>query len=111
MVQHAGHRNFEKLMRCGVRLFEYPDTLLHQKIMTVDGVWSAVGSSNFDDRSFETNDEIMLGIKDEAIAQRFDAIFEKYAAGAREVDLEQWTRRSLWHKLKDHAFYTINELL
>jgi cardiolipin synthase len=111
MVQHAGHRNFEKLMRCGVRLFEYPHTLLHQKIMTIDGIWSAVGSSNFDDRSFETNDEIMLGIKDEAIAQRFDAIFEKYAAGATEVDLEQWTRRSLWHKLKDHAFYTINELL
>jgi cardiolipin synthase len=111
MVQHAGHRNFEKLMRCGVRLFEYPHTLLHQKIMTVDGIWSAVGSSNFDDRSFETNDEIMLGIRDEAIAQRFDAIFEKYAPGAREVDLAQWTRRSLWHKLKDHAFYTINELL
>ncbi|HEX7788671.1 MAG TPA: phospholipase D-like domain-containing protein, partial [Methylomirabilota bacterium] len=55
MVQHAGHRNFEKLLRCGVRLFEYPHTLLHQKIMTVDGVWSAIGSSNFDDRSFETN--------------------------------------------------------
>jgi hypothetical protein len=74
-------------------------------------IWSAVGSSNFDDRSVETNEEIMLGIKDEAIAQRFDAIFEKYAAGATEVDFDQWTRRSLWHQLKDHAFYTINELL
>ena len=63
MVQHAGHRNFEKLLRCGVRLFEYPHTLLHQKVMTIDGVWSAVGSSNFDDRSFETNDEITLGIR------------------------------------------------
>ena len=42
MVQHAGHRNFEKLLRCGVRLFEYPHTLLHQKVMTIDGVWSAV---------------------------------------------------------------------
>ncbi len=64
MVQHAGHRNFEKLLRCGVRLFEYPHTLLHQKIMTVDSVWCAVGSSNFDDRSFETNDEISMGIRD-----------------------------------------------
>src|SRR5678815_4898767 len=42
MVQHAGHRNFEKLMRCGVHLFEYPHTLLHQKVMTVDGVWSCL---------------------------------------------------------------------
>ncbi|HSW20196.1 MAG TPA: phospholipase D-like domain-containing protein, partial [Ramlibacter sp.] len=45
MVQHAGHRNFEKLLECGVRLFEYPHTLLHQKIMTIDGCWSAIGSS------------------------------------------------------------------
>ncbi|HSC08889.1 MAG TPA: cardiolipin synthase [Steroidobacteraceae bacterium] len=111
MVQHAGHRNFEKLLRCGVRLFEYPHTLLHQKIMTVDGVWSAIGSSNFDDRSFETNDEISLSIADEALATRLDAVFEKYVQRAREVDLERWIRRSWWHKLQDNAFYLLNELL
>jgi len=111
MVQHAGHRNFEKLMRNGVRLFEYPHTLLHQKVMTVDGIYSAVGSTNFDDRSFETNDEVTLGILDRNTAQRLDAIFERYVARATEIDLEKWHRRSLWHKLKDHAAYSINELL
>ncbi len=111
MVQHAGHRNFEKLLRCGVRLFEYPHTLLHQKIMTVDGVWSAIGSSNFDDRSFETNDEISMSIADATLTGRLDAIFEKYVPRAREVKLEAWTRRGTWHKLKDNAFYLINELL
>jgi cardiolipin synthase len=111
MVQHAGHRNFEKLLRCGVRLFEYPHTLLHQKIMTVDGVWSAIGSSNFDDRSFETNDELTLSIRDEALARRFDAIFEKYVARASEIELERWRRRALAHKLTDHFFYSLNELL
>ena len=111
MVQHAGHRNFEKLLKCGVRLYEYPHTLLHQKIMTVDGVWSALGSSNFDDRSFETNDEISLSIADEALAVRLDAIFERYVQRAHEVDLERWMRRGWWHRLKDHAFYLLNELL
>jgi len=111
MVQHAGHRNFEKLLKCGVRLFEYPHTLLHQKVMTVDGIWSAVGSSNFDDRSFETNDEITLGLKDAAIAAQLDAIFEKYVARASEIELEAWRRRGAWHKLKDNAAYLINELL
>ena len=111
MVQHAGHRNFEKMLRCGVRLFEYPHTLLHQKIMTVDGAWCAIGSSNFDDRSFETNDEISLSIADEALAARLDAIFERYVRRAQEVDLHAWTRRGSWHKLKDHAFYLLNELL
>jgi cardiolipin synthase A/B len=111
MVQHAGHRNFEKLLRCGVRLFEYPHTLLHQKVMTVDGVWSAIGSSNFDDRSFETNDELTLSIRDEALARRFDAIFEKYVARASEIELERWRKRALAHKLTDHFYYSLNELL
>jgi cardiolipin synthase len=111
MVQHAGHRNFEKLLRCGVRLFEYPHTLLHQKVMTIDGVWSAVGSSNFDDRSFEINDEITLGIQDPATAQRLDAVLEKYASDCEEIELERWRKRGLWHKLKDNAFYMLNEIL
>ena len=46
MVQHAAHRNFDRLLGAGVRIFEYRKTLLHQKVMTVDGVWCAVGSSN-----------------------------------------------------------------
>jgi cardiolipin synthase len=111
MVQHAGHRNFARLLKGGVRLFEYPHTLLHQKIMTVDGTWCAVGSSNFDDRSFETNDEISLSIVDEALVARFDAIFEKYVRRAQEIQLEAWQRRGWRHKLKDNAFYLLNELL
>lgn len=111
MVQHAGHRNFQKLMECGVRLFEYPHTLLHQKVMTIDGVWCALGSSNFDDRSFEINDEISMSILDADLATRLDGIFEKYVARATEIDLERWKRRGWRIKLKDHAAYMINELL
>jgi cardiolipin synthase len=111
MVQHAGHRNFEKLMRNGVRLWEYPHTLLHQKVMTIDGMYSVVGSCNFDDRSFETNDEITVGILGAETAGKLDKIFERYVKRAEEIDLEKWARRSVWHKLKDHAAYSINELL
>ena len=111
MVQHAGHRNFEKLLRCGVRLFEYPHTLLHQKVMTVDGVWCAVGSSNFDDRSFETNDEITLGIVDAATTKRLDAIFEKYLPGCQEIKLEVWRKRGIVHRAIDNMYYLINEVL
>jgi cardiolipin synthase len=111
MVQHAGHRNFEKLLKAGVRLFEYPHTLLHQKVMTVDGVWCAVGSSNFDDRSFETNDEITLGITDTATTKRLDDIFERYLPRATEIKLETWRKRSLKQKLIDNMYYLINEIL
>ena len=111
MVQHAGHRNFEKLMECGVRLYEYPHTLLHQKIMTIDGLWSAIGSSNFDDRSFETNDEITLAILDAKTTQRLDAVFEKYLPRSKQIELEAWRHRGWGHKLKDNAFYLLNEVL
>jgi cardiolipin synthase A/B len=111
MVQHTGHRNFEKLLRCGVRLFEYPDTLLHQKVMSVDGVWCAIGSSNFDDRSFEINDEITLGIHDPATTRRIDEIFEKYVVRCQEIKLEEWRNRGLVHRFVDNVYYVINEVL
>jgi cardiolipin synthase len=111
MVQHAGHRDFENLLRSGVRLFEYPHTLLHQKVMTIDGIWSAVGSTNFDDRSFDTNDEITLAVLDEALATKLDGIFERYVRRAREIDLDAWQRRGAWHKLKDNAAYLLHDVL
>ena len=99
------------MLRNGVRLFEYPHTLLHQKLMTVDGCWCAVGSTNFDDRSFDTNDEITLGILDKDIAARIDAIFEKYVARAEEIQLEKWRKRSIFIKIKDNAAYLLNDIL
>jgi cardiolipin synthase A/B len=111
MVQHAGHRHFETMLKAGVRLFEYPHTLLHQKVMTVDRCWSAVGSTNFDDRSFDTNDEITLGILDKGIAAKLDAIFEKYVQRANEIHLDEWRKRGFLHKIKDNAAYLLNDVL
>jgi cardiolipin synthase len=111
IVQHAAHRNFHKLLARGVRIFEYGKCLLHQKAMTVDGVWCAIGSSNFDDRSFETNDEITLGIKDAALARRLEEIFESDCRHCVELHLETWQARGLWHRLKDNVLYTFNEML
>jgi cardiolipin synthase A/B len=111
MVQHAGHRHFETMLKAGVRLFEYPHTLLHQKIVTVDRCWSAVGSTNFDDRSFDTNDEITLGILDKGIAAKLDAIFEKYVRRANEIRLDDWRKRGFLHKIKDNAAYLLNDVL
>jgi len=111
MVQHAAHHNFHVLLEGGVRIFEYQDCLLHQKVMTVDGVWCAIGSSNFDDRSLETNDEITLGIKDAAMALRLEELFELDMLRAVELDAASWAQRGLWHRCKDGFFHVFNELL
>ena len=111
MVQHAAHRNFDRLLAAGVRLFEYRKTLLHQKVMAVDGVWCAIGSSNFDDRSFETNDEITLGFLDAALVRQLEEIFERDRRDCVELDYETWMKRGAWHRLKDNAYYLFNEVL
>lgn len=111
LVQHASHHHFGTLLKRGVRIFEYQRTLLHQKVMTVDHIWSAVGSTNFDDRSFELNDEVSLCIIDEGIARELEKTFEKDAADAKERFFDEWSKRSLWHKLVDGSAYLINEQL
>lgn len=111
IVQHAAHHNFGKLLAHGVRIFEYQKTLLHQKVMTVDGCWSAIGSSNFDDRSFEINDEITLGFHDPALAEKLEMIFERDARDCVELTSEAWSKRSLAHRLLDGTLYLVNEQL
>ena len=111
IVQHAAHRNFERLLALGVRILEYQKTLLHQKVMSIDGVWCAIGSSNFDDRSFEINDEITLGMMDAPLAREFEAIFERDSKECVELELATWRRRGRWHRLKDNALYLFNEMM
>jgi cardiolipin synthase len=79
--------------------------------MSVDGVWCAVGSSNFDDRSFETNDEITLGFLDRTLARRLEEIFEADRAHCVELDARRWRSRGALHKLQDNAYYLFNEVL
>jgi cardiolipin synthase len=111
LVQHAAHQNFQQLLESGVRIFEYGTTLLHQKVMTVDGVWCAIGSSNFDDRSFETNDEITIGFHDRPLARRLEEIFEQDRSRCIELNAVDWKKRGLLHRAQDSALYLFNEVL
>jgi cardiolipin synthase A/B len=71
--------------------------------MTVDGLWVSVGSTNFDSRSFSTNDEANLNIYDRAFAQAQERIFAQDLARSRRVTLEQWERRPFSEKLRESA--------
>lgn len=111
IVRHAGHHGFRALLERGVRIFEYQRTLNHQKVIVVDGQWSHLGSTNLDNRSFESNDEVSLGVVDAAIAAELKAAFEHDARSAVEITLADWNRRSPLHKLRDAASYRLNELM
>ena len=67
-MRRAGRSRWGRLLKAGVRIYEYTPTTLHTKIMIVDGLWSSVGSTNFDNRSFRLNDEANLNVFDETFA-------------------------------------------
>jgi cardiolipin synthase len=105
LVQHASHHHFGTLLKRGVHIYEYEKTLLHQKVIVVDGVWSCVGSTNFDDRSFQLNDEVSMGVVDPAIAAQLRAAFANDQLQTRERRFDEWQGRSWWHKVKDGVAY------
>jgi cardiolipin synthase A/B len=111
IVRHAGHRYFAALLRGGVRLFEYQRTLIHQKVVVVDGLWSHLGSTNLDNRSFESNDEISLGVVDAEIAASLRQAFLADQRLCREITLRDWEREAWTHRLRDLLSWRLNEML
>jgi cardiolipin synthase len=105
IVQHASHHHFGTLLKRGVKIWEYDRTLLHQKVIVIDGVWASVGSTNFDDRSFQLNDEINVGVLDARLAAQLRAAFADDARSAKQRNFDEWQQRSLWHKAVDGVAY------
>jgi cardiolipin synthase len=89
VVQHASHHRFGLLMQKGVKIWEYKKTLLHQKIMVVDGVWACVGTTNFDRRALQLNDEVSMGVVDRAVAAQLRAAFDADLRDAERRTYEQ----------------------
>ena len=89
----AGRASYDELVACGVEVHEYQPTMLHAKTLTVDGAWSAVGSANFDNRSFQLNDEATLCVTSTAFAERLTAQFEEDLAASERIAPERWSRR------------------
>ena len=89
----AGRASYDDLMEAGVELYEYCPTMLHAKTMTVDGAWSAVGSANFDNRSFQLNDEATLCITSEAFAAQLTEQFARDLAVSERIEPGRWSDR------------------
>lgn len=98
-VRLASRRMFGRLLEAGVRIYEYEPGMIHVKMLIVDRLWCAIGTTNLDNRSFEHNDEVNLTMRDERVAARLLQDQTADIAQAREITLEAWTRRPLWEKL------------
>ena len=100
-VRAAGRARWGPLLKAGVKIYEYQPTTLHAKVMVVDGLWSSVGSTNFDNRSFRLNDEANLNIYDNAFAAQMTRTLEMDKATSREILPLDWQDRAPWIKASD----------
>ncbi|MBU4609014.1 cardiolipin synthase [Achromobacter sp. GG226] len=95
LVLHAGRSHYGDLLEGGVKIYERNGALLHAKTAVVDGVWSTVGSSNLDWRSFALNYEVNAVILGRAFGERMEALFRDDVAKSTEVTLAQWRERGV----------------
>ena len=108
---HAGRSHYTELLKAGVRIYERRGALLHSKTALVDGVWSCVGSSNLDWRSFLDNDELNAVIIGTGFGSQMQAMFAADLAASERVELESWERRPVGLRLREWLYRLGERLL
>ncbi len=103
VVRRSSQLRYEALLEAGVRIFEYQRTMLHAKVMIVDGGWANIGSSNFDHRSFGLDDELNVAFCDRGVVTELEKHFLDDLDASEEIDLREWKRRPLRRKVVEHA--------
>ena len=98
-VRLASKAHWGELLLGGVEIYEYQPTMMHNKLLIVDGIMTSVGSTNFDVRSFQLNDEASLNVYDAAFAARMTAVFEEDLKPTVRYSYQMWKKRPMKDKL------------
>jgi cardiolipin synthase len=100
-VRMASQRHYGELLRAGVRIFEYNRTMMHQKDAVIDGLFSTIGSINFDARSLIENAEESLAFYDRAFGAQLEAVIAADEKYCREITYEGWRKRGIERRLAE----------
>jgi cardiolipin synthase A/B len=106
-VRHVGHRHFERLLRSGVRIFEYQPRFLHAKVTVCDH-WLSIGSSNLDRWNNRWNLEANQEFNDPQILAQILTLFEKDFACSKEILYQEWLQRP-WHRRGGEELFSLVE--
>src|SRR6185437_11500560 len=93
-IHKLSHRATLDLIRAGAEIYDYLPSMIHAKLMTIDGQWSVIGSTNFDHRSFALNDEVNLAILDRDVAAVIDSDFADDLKCSRRLTEDMLSHRS-----------------
>ncbi len=101
LTRRSSRRLFGDLLKAGAKIYEYEKAMIHAKTMMIDDLWSVVGSTNFDNRSFGLNDEINLAARDTELAARLAEDFATDLTSSHEVSYEEWRHRSIFERMHE----------
>lgn len=110
-VQYAGRRLYDWLLRAGVTLYEWDQSILHAKTAVVDDTWCTLGTFNIDHRSWRNNLEVNVAIESPAVARALAERFRSDAARSVRIDREDWRYRPLSQRVLEQFFYLFRKLL
>lgn len=108
---YAGRSHYDDLLAARVRIFERRDALVHAKTAVIDGVWSSVGSTNLDWRSFVHNFEADVIVLGPAFARSMEELFERDVNRSAEITLADWRKRGPLPRLREWFARTWEYLL
>ncbi len=103
LVFYASRSYYDELLSAGIKIYERQDALLHAKTALIDGVWSTVGSTNLDWRSFLSNQEINAVMLGQDFGAQMQVLFEQDLHSSQLVTLEAWRKRSFGARIKEKA--------
>jgi cardiolipin synthase len=99
LIRSASRLHYGELLEGGVKIYEYMPTMLHNKTVIVDGIFSTIGSINFDARSMSKNAEDSFAVYDRGFAEKMETMFEQDQKRCREITYAGWKKRSFGHRL------------
>ncbi|MDJ0380455.1 phospholipase D-like domain-containing protein [Streptomyces sp. G-G2] len=111
VCQLAGQYYYEDLTACGVKIYQYQPTMMHAKIITVDRVASLIGSTNFNRRSLDHDEEIMLAVLDTEFTATLDQHFDEDLKVSEQIKGGRWKRRSPLQRARELAVIPIRRYL
>ena len=109
-VQIAAEGEYGQLMEHGITIWNFQPTMLHAKVMTVDGVLSNVGSANVNPRSVTWDEEINVVAIDEPLATLLDAQFDEDLERSVRIEPGRWQRRAAWQRAAERAVAPVKRL-
>jgi cardiolipin synthase len=101
LVFHAGRAFYQPLLEAGVKIYELKLSVLHAKTVVIDGVWSTVGSTNLDRRSFLHNSEMNVIVMGDVFGLEMEKAFQEDLHNSTEVTLAAWNQRPISNRFKE----------